>query len=294
MQLGFSTWCFHKQLGDASMSILDVIDWIAASEGTHMEIATVAFADDMGGDHAPIDANPALVASIKERAADKGVTLSGMCIGAQFLDLDPQAYTAEMERVKRHVEVCDELGIKYLRHDVAPWAKRATDQADFEAALPILASASKEIAKYAAQFGIITSVENHGMFMNGSERIRRLVYLVDEPNFKTTLDIGNFMCVDEDAYAATIQNLPLASVVQLKDFFVRDFEPGDGWLATPGGHWLLGSIVGHGDLDIRRILGGIKASGFDGFLSIEFEGLEDSTFGAAKSAANINRILSSV
>lgn len=294
MELGFSTWCFHKQLGDASMSILDVIDWIAASEGTHMEIATVAFAADNGGAGAPIEANPELVASIKQHAADKGVTLSGMCIGAQFLDLDPQAYTAEMERVKRHVDVCDELGIAYLRHDVAPWGKHAKDQAEFEACLPILASASKEIAKYAAQFGITTSVENHGMFMNGSERIRRLIYLVDEPNFKSTLDIGNFMCVDEDSYAATVANLSLASVVQLKDFFVRDFAPGDGWLATPGGHWLLGSIVGHGDLDIRRILGAIKASGFDGFLSIEFEGLEDSALGAAKSAANINRILSSV
>jgi sugar phosphate isomerase/epimerase len=294
MQLGFSTWCFHKQLGDGSMSILDVIDWIAASEGTHMEIATVAFAADAGGEQAPIEKNPELVAQIKEHAAKKKVTLSGMCIGAQFLDLDPQDYTAEMERVKRHVDVCDALGIAFLRHDVAPWGKVATDQAEFEAALPILASASKEIAKYAAQFGITTSVENHGMFMNGSERIRRLIYLVDEPNFKTTLDIGNFMCVDEDAYAATIGNLSLASVVQLKDFFVRDFAPGDGWLATPGGHWLLGSIVGHGDLPVRRILGAIKKSGFDGFLSIEFEGLEDSTLGAAKSAANINRILSSI
>jgi sugar phosphate isomerase/epimerase len=294
MQLGFSTWCFHKQLGDASMSILDVIDWIAASDGTHMEIATVAFAADMGGDDSPLDQNPELVAAIKKHAADKGVTLSGMCMGAQFLDLDPQAYSAEMERVKRHLGVCDELGIKYLRHDVAPWGKHAKDQAEFEACLPILAGASKEIAKYAAQYGITTSVENHGMFMNGSERVRRLIYLVDEPNFKTTLDIGNFMCVDEDAYAATIQNLPYASVVQLKDFFVRDFEPGPGWLATAGGHWLLGSIVGHGDLDIRRILGAVKASGFDGFLSIEFEGLEDSALGAAKSAANINRILSSV
>lgn len=294
MQLGFSTWCFHKQLGDGSMSILDVIDWIAASEGTHMEIATVAFADDNGGDEAPIDDNPELVAAIKKHAAEKKVTLSGMCIGAQFLDLDPKAYTAEMERVKRHVDVCADLGIGYLRHDVAPWGKHAADQAEFEAALPILAAASKEIAKYAAQFGITTSVENHGMFMNGSKRIRRLIYLVDEPNFKTTLDIGNFMCVDEDAYAATIQNLPLASVVQLKDFFVRDFEPGPGWLATAGGHWLLGSIVGHGDLPVRRILAAVKASGFDGFLSIEFEGLEDSVLGAAKSAANINRILSSV
>lgn len=294
MQLGFSTWCFHNQLGDGSMSILDVIDWIAASEGSHMEIATVALAADNGGDEAPIDQNPELVASIKKHAAKKKVTLSGMCIGAQFLDLDPKAYTAEMERVKRHVDVCKELGIEHLRHDVAPWGKHATNQAEFEAALPILASASKEIAKYAAQFGITTSVENHGMFMNGSERIRRLIYLVDEPNFKTTLDIGNFMCVDEDAFAATTANLSLASVVQVKDFFVRDFEPGDGWLATPGGHWLLGSIVGHGDLPVRRILGAIKASGFDGFLSIEFEGLEDSALGAAKSAANINRILSSV
>ncbi len=294
MQLGFSTWCFQRELGNGTMSMLDVIDWIAQSEGTHMEIATVALATDMQGDNSTLDSQPELVAAIKQRAAEKGVTLSGMCIGSQFLDLDPDAYTAMIDRVKRHLDVCHDLGIAFLRHDVAPWAKIAKDQAEFEACLPILAAASKEIAQYAAQYGITTSVENHGMFMNGSERVRRLMYLVDEPNFKTTLDIGNFMCVDEDPYAATIQNLPYASVVQLKDFFIRDFVPGDGWLATPGGHHILGSIVGHGDLNIPRILAAIKASDFDGFLSIEFEGLEDSALGAAKSAANINRILSSV
>ena len=37
---------------------------------------------------------------------------------------------------------------------------------------------------------------------------------------------------------------------------------------------LRGSILGQGDLDIWEILRVIKASGFDGYMSLEFEGME--------------------
>ena len=49
--------------------------------------------------------------------------------------------------------------------------------------------------------------------MNGSERVRRLLYLVDQPNFKTTLDVGNFLSVDENPVVAVAANAPYASIV---------------------------------------------------------------------------------
>jgi sugar phosphate isomerase/epimerase len=43
---------------------------------------------------------------------------------------------------------------------------------------------------------------------------------------------------------------------------------------------LRGSILGQGDLDIADIIASIKASGFDGYVSIEFEGMEDPRAGS--------------
>ena len=54
-----------------------------------------------------------------------------------------------------------------------------------------------------------------------------------------------------------------------------------------------GSITGYGDLDLRTIVAVIKQSGFDGFVSIEFEGREESLFAAKRSLDNVKRLFRS-
>ncbi len=293
MQFGFSSYSFYQHLRTGRMTILDVIDWIAASEGTHMEIATVSLSPEISNDTSTLDQDKSLVSAIKERAAGSGVALSNMVVPADFLG-SAEEVQGSVDRLKRHIDVAAELGITLFRHDVAKWAHKARDVAEFESLMPRMVEHSKEIAQYANQYGITTSIENHGLLMNGSERVRRLIYMVDEPNFKTTLDVGNFLSVDENPVVATEQNAPYASIVHLKDFYIRDEFPGEGWHHTPGGRYLLGSIVGYGDLDLRSIVRGIKASGFDGFISIEFEGIEECLMACEKGLANAMRIFAEV
>ncbi|MGV8876375.1 MAG: sugar phosphate isomerase/epimerase family protein [Rhodoglobus sp.] len=293
MQFGFSSYSFYQYLRDGRMSMLDVIDWIAQSDATHMEIATVSLSPEISNDTSDLPADAALVAAIKKRAADTGVVLSNLVVPGDMLGTAAEV-AATTERLKRHLDLAAELGIGLFRHDVAKWAHRAKDVAEFEALLPRMVDGAKEIAQYAAQYGIVSSVENHGLLMNGSERVRRLIYLVDEPNFKTTLDVGNFMSVDENPVVAVAANAPHASIVHLKDFYIRRLNPGEGWNRTPGGQYMLGSIVGYGDLDMHGIIGGIVDSGFDGFVSIEFEGIEDAVVGSSRGLANAQRIFAEV
>jgi len=269
------------------MNLFEVIDWIAASDATHMEIATVSLSPEISNDTSTLDQDPALVREIRTRAADQGVTLSNLVVPADFLGDDADRH---MQRVKRHIDVAAELGIALFRHDVSRWAHRAKDITEFEALMPRMVAACKEIAEYASQYDITTSVENHGLLMNGGERVRRLIHHVDEPNFKTTLDVGNFMSVDDNPVVAVAENAPYASIIQFKDFYVRGQFPGDGWHHTPGGTYLLGSIVGYGDLDMRAIVRGILAAGFDGFVSIEFEGIEECLMANTVGLANTKRL----
>lgn len=164
-----------------------------------------------------------------------------------------------------------------MRHDVAsvPIAEATIER--FEQELPRLVEGCRRVADYAAQFGIITSVENHGYFIQAADRVQRLVQQVDRENFKTTLDIGNFMCVDENPVVSVKKNLPYASMVHLKDFYLRPARSGleEGWFPTAGGDLLRGAILGHGDIALEEILYVIKYSDYDGDLSIEFEGMED-------------------
>src|SRR5690606_12844059 len=100
--------------------------------------------------------------------------------------------------------------------------------------LPKLTKACQIVADYAGKYGITTSVENHGFFIQASDRVQSLINHVNRSNFKTTLDVGNFMCVDEDPVSAVKKNISYASVVHIKDFYLRQAHlyPGEGWMQT--------------------------------------------------------------
>ena len=292
MQLGFSSFSFKSALDSGRMDMADVVRWIAGVGGEHIELASMTFSPKGQDMFWNFYDQPELLAALTGTAAATGIGLSGICIPANFL-VTGSDLTAQIERVKRHVDLCAQLGIRYLRHDVTEWARRTIDIADFEDNFAVLVDSSAEIARYAADKGVVTSIENHGFFMNSSERVRRLIHHVGLDNFRTTIDVGNFLCVDEDPLIATELNLPYASLVHLKDFYIRPRSnpQGEGWLKTTGQNYLLGSVIGYGDMDTRAILGAILAQGYDGYLSIEFEGNEDCLFGCERGLINTRRLL---
>jgi sugar phosphate isomerase/epimerase len=294
VKIGFSSYCFMARLLAGTMTLADVLDWIAASDGEHMELALFGLAPGSGEMDWNLDDDPSLLETLESASTRSGVELSGMCIQASFVG-EPAFVAAQVERAKHHVDLADRLGMRYLRHDVTPWGLRDNGVEDVETTLPILIEASKEIAQHAARYGITTSIENHGFFVNGSERVRRVVHGVAEPNFRTTLDVGNFLCVDEDPLTATRANLPYAGFVHLKDFYIRPetFPTAEGWLRTAGGRYLLGSIVGYGDMELPAICRSIVDSGYDGYVSIEFEGLEDNLLACERGLANARTLLAS-
>lgn len=270
MRIGVSSYSLSRLIRPGSLSVLDVISAIADMGGEHVEIVPIGF---------NLTENPELIPQIRERAAQHGLALSNYAIGANFSDLNDEAFEQEIQRVMREVDIANELGVKRMRHDVASNQDRS--MAKFMSELPRLAEACRRVADYAAQFGIITSVENHGYYIQASDRVQALVNLVDRPNFRTTVDVGNFMCADEESTAAVKKNIGIASMLHLKDFYLRPStsEMGEGWFRTEAGHYLRGAIVGHGDIRMRDVLNIVKESGYDGDVSIEFEGMEDCLVG---------------
>ncbi|WP_138754305.1 sugar phosphate isomerase/epimerase family protein [Paenibacillus sinopodophylli] len=270
MKLGISTYSLYGALQSGEMTIQDVIAFIASIGGEHAEIVPLGF---------NLTENPELIEVIKAQAKESGIELSNYAVGANFSGLDEEQFAAEIDCLKHEVDIAAALGVRKMRHDVASSSNLSIT--NFLMELPRLAKACQMIADYAAPLGITTSVENHGYYMQDSDRVQALVSLVDRPNFKTTLDIGNFLCVDENPYAAVRNNIGLASMVHVKDFYYRPASdyPGEGWFKSKSGNWLRGAIVGHGDIAIHKVLGLVKESGYDDFISIEFEGLEDCRLG---------------
>ncbi|MCT1774963.1 sugar phosphate isomerase/epimerase [Brachybacterium sp. p3-SID957] len=292
IRFGFSSYSFHSKLTAGEMTLPEVIDWVAASEGEHLELASLS--EQAEAPVPSIASDPAYVDEIREKAASAGVTLSNLAVSADFTSGDEAEVARQVARVKQYVDLAERLGIERMRHDVAGHAGLSGDDTPlFEQALPSIAAASKEIARYAAAKGITTSLENHGFFVQSADRVRRIIHAVDEPNFRTTLDVGNFVCVDEQPEVSVAQNLPYAMVVHVKDFYIRPAEhaPGEGWFRSRGGKHLRGAVVGNGDIDLRAVARAIKESDFSGYAAIEFEGWEDCLIGCSRGIAGAKRLL---
>ena len=108
------------------------------------------------------------------------------------------------------------------------------------------------------------------------------------------IDLGNFMCADEDPWKSVGIMSPYAFHVHAKDFFRRDGDrtaPGDGWFQTRSGDYLRGTIIGHGDARISQSIQTLKRKGYDGFVTIEFEGIEDNLLGIEWGLKNLKRFI---
>jgi inosose dehydratase len=283
MKLGLSTYSLQGALNRQEMSVPDVIRWTAAHGGEHVEIVPLGY---------NLVGNPVLLDEILKAADETNIEISNYAVGANFAKEDTAEFEQEIEAVLRHVDVARALGVKRMRHDVAfrPTEEATVEQ--FERDLPRLVDACRRIADYARDYGITTSVENHGYYIQASERVRRLIHEVDRLNFRTTLDIGNFLCVDEDPLSAVKNNAPLASMVHVKDFYRRpaSYNPGEGWFRTAYGHYLRGAIAGQGDVPVAELLRIVKQSGYDGYISVEFEGMEDCRTGSRIAMDNVRRL----
>ncbi len=271
MKIGLSTYSLLGAINKGEMTVLDVVQWIADNGGEHMEIVPYGFT---------LVDNLELADAVRDKAKEVGIELSNYSMPANFVQETQEEFDKEVARIKEHVDLLHRMGIKHMRHDVTAFTlppEKITIEW-FEKNLHLMVEGSRQIADYAAQYGITTTIENHGQCVQHSDRVQRVVLEVDRPNFKTTVDVGNFLCVDEDPIVGVKKNLPFASLVHFKDFYIRPFDenPGGGkWFTSANGNYLRGSIVGQGDIDIRKIVKLIKDSGYDGNITLEFEGMEE-------------------
>jgi sugar phosphate isomerase/epimerase len=287
MKFGVTTYSLARAIREGKLDVFGAIDWIAEQGGAHVEIAP--------GNYIDME-QPEVPERIREHASTRGLAVSNYAVGGQFLEDGAGGREAAIEQALRQVDIARRLGTTRMRHDAAWRPREETTPAHFERDLEAIVDACRTIADYAAPFGITTSVENHGFHLQSSERVLRLIHEVDLPNFRLTMDVGNFMCADESSVPAVRRCVTQASMIHLKDFYWRSAsrQPGKGWFQTRTGDYLRGAIVGNGDIDMAEVLRLVKHSGYDGWISIEFEGAEDCLTGTAYGLENARRLWESV
>lgn len=230
---------------------------------------------------------------IKNECEKHSLPVISYTVSADLLKMKERRNDEEIERVCRKLDIAKLLGARTLRHDAA-WGINENEKSftGFENALPVLVDGCRRITNYGKSLGISTMIENHGFFCQQSDRVERIITGVSDPNFGALIDIGNFCCADEENSAAVGRLLPYAKHIHAKDFHIKSgnsADPGEGFFRSRGGNFLRGAIIGHGDVPVYQCISNIKASGYDGFISVEFEGLEDCLKGIEIGLQNLRR-----
>lgn len=286
MKIGVSLYSFQGYTDESSLGIkgciakakefgAEGVDFVESWQYANDIEAYKAYAKDIGDYCRSIDMQPLC-----------------FCVGADFLNKN---IDEEIARVKGLVDVAEAYGCPVIRHDATGgYPTDVKTGRSFDFVLPILVKAYSEITEYAATKGIKTCIENHGFFAQDPERVEKLINAVNNPNFGALVDIGNFACADADHNYAVGLLTPYAVHAHAKDFHKRSGSldnPGEGWFMSRGGNYLRGAIIGQGDVPVRQCVQTLRRYGYDGFLTIEFEGMEDALKGIRIGCDNLKRFI---
>jgi len=276
MKIGVSSYCYGRLFGKNGFDIYKLVKTVKEIGFEGIEFVNIP-GEDSASDIFK------LCGEIKKICADEGLEVTNYCVGSDFLNGSGGDIDKEIEMVKGHVDRAEALGSKVMRHD-ATWGlpRNVPPPRGFDDVVDRIAHGYREVTIYAEKKGIVTSIENHGLFVQDSVRVEKLINKVGSKNFGALIDIGNFLCADEDPTYAVGILAPYAKHVHAKDFHVKSGmlrNPGDGFFKSRGGNYLRGAIVGHGNAPVDQCVAILKNQGYDGYLSIEFEGLEDPVLG---------------
>ena len=205
--------------------------------------------------------------SYKRHAFRLGLPLCGMSTHQGFVSPDPQHRKQNIDLTISQVETCYRLGIPTMRVNTGRWgtsrnfdelmANRGIEPPlegyTDEDAFPWVIESFEKILPTAEKCGVVLGLENHWGLGLTPEGVMRIVNAVDSPWLQVTLDTGNFL---ENPYEKLEQLAPKTVFLQAKTYY-------------GGGQWY------ELDLDYPRIASIMRSYNYRGWVSLEFEGLED-------------------
>lgn len=280
LKIGVSSYSFARHMEQTGASYLDVCDLAKSMGFDGIEFITLQADARIG------ESVQAVADALYEHCGRIGLPVLAYTVGADF-SKDP---AAEAQRVKGCVDIAARLHAPLLRHDVA----RGYPGDDWRTAIQTIAPAVREVTAYASSLHIRTCTENHGFFFQDAHRVEELILAVGHENYGFLVDIGNFACADEESLHGVLTAAKYAFHAHAKDFLIKPAtadDPGKGWFRSRQGRYLRGTVPGHGAVPIRACVTALKAAGYAGYLSYEFEGMEENLPALANGLAFLRTVV---
>jgi sugar phosphate isomerase/epimerase len=232
-------YSYRKQLESGKMSYEDLVD-VAVEHGIDGLDLTVYWLPKTGMD--------AHLLSLRRKAYLAAVEIPAIAIRSNLCRGNDQQQQMEVAWLSHWVDVAHKLGASHIRIFGGTVPEGATEDQAAGWVVEIL----KRAADYAGKKGVILGIENHGGITLYGERVVAIVKAVDNPWVGINLDTGNFR---RDPYREIELCVPHAVNAQFKASI--NFEDGR-----------------HEPCDWERVMKMFAATGYKGYVSLEYEDVE--------------------
>lgn len=192
------------------------------------------------------DTSSEFLASVRKAAFKNGVQIYNAGVRVRLAQPTPELQAAEVESIKKWVDVAERIGASHVRVFGGPIPKGATEQQAIAWSVEVL----KRGADYAGRKGITLGVEDDGGLTVAAEPTLEIVKQTGSPWVGVNADSGNFR---NNGYSQFQMLLPYATSIHLKTE-----------ITTPDGKTE--------KADWYRLLTMIGKSDYKGFVGLEYEG----------------------
>jgi sugar phosphate isomerase/epimerase len=277
MKLSCSMWSVYETVRAGHMNLPQFIEFAAQQQVEGVELLDYFWTDEK-----------VEIPQVKKQLVDLGLTLAVYSIGNDFFQPEAEARAKELDGVKHGVDVANELGVNVLRVFSGSHREGYTLEQGIDWVLDGLSAS----ADYALQHGVTLALENHGLVAGRSDQVRGIIEHVNSPALRANLDTGNFLLVGQNPTEAVRELAPLAALVHLKDFRHADPNQTVHVYKALDGTPFTGAVTGQGMVDLPAVVSLLRENGYDGWLSLEYEGPADPvTIGVPQSLDAARRLL---
>jgi sugar phosphate isomerase/epimerase len=221
------------------MTMFQLLDFAAKNNFDAIDLTGYFFPDY------PAVPSDEYINSVKRRAFQLGLDISGTGVKNDFATPDAAKRAADVKLVKAWIDVAAKLGAPVIRvfagEIPAGYENRRAEIAQY------MAASLRECAVYGKEKGVLVGVQNHGDFLQTAEQCIEIVKLVNSDWFGLIVDTGKFLTADP--YVDIEKVMPYAVNFQIKE---SPFGP-RGTVKT----------------DLKRLMKIVHNSGFRGYLPIE-------------------------
>ena len=262
----YSFWQFRKE----PSPIEGCIDSAARMGFDGVEILQVQMGDDQ---------STARLQRLKRQAHALGLALMGFSTHQGFVNPDKNVRDDNVAKTLNSIDTAYRLGIPTMRINTGRWGTSKnfdelmankgiepnlpghTDEEGFGWVIESI----ERLLPRAEECGVVLGLENHWGLGRTAAGVMRIVEAIDSPWLKVTLDTGNFL---EDSQPQMERLAPRCCLVQAKTY--------DG-----GGKWYTL------DIDYAWVADLLRRHGYQGWISLEFEGQADPEVAVPASLARL-------